>query len=58
MQEQGEWRKKKETRQGKKKEEGDCFTYSHPFAKVGAALLIRIDAIHRAKDVCGDASSL
>lgn len=51
MQEQGEWRKKKETRQGKKKE-GDCFTYSHPFAKVGAALLIRIDAIHRAKDVC------
>lgn len=52
MQEQVEWRKKKETSQGEQKEEeGDCFTYSHPFAKFGAALLIRIDAIHRAKYV-------
>lgn len=59
MQEQGGWRKKKATRQGKQKEEeGDCFPYSHPFARVDAALLIRIDAIYRATDVCGDASSL
>lgn len=48
MQEQGGWRKKKETRQGKQKEEeGDCFTYCHPFARVDAALLIRIDAIRQ-----------
>lgn len=42
--------KGKERRQGKQKEEeGDCLThYSPPFARVGAALLIR-DATHRAK---------
>lgn len=47
--------KGKERRQGKQKEEGDCLTHSPPFTRVGAALLIRTDSTHKAREVCGDA---
>lgn len=60
MQQQGEWRKRKgeKTREAKSMKKASALTYSLPFERVGAALLIRTDATHRAKEVRGDASSL
>lgn len=55
MQEQGEWRKRKkrEDKGSKKKEKKVTAIQStcSSFAKVGAALLIRTDATHRANEV-------
>lgn len=51
-------KKEKREDKGSKKKKVTVLLTLPPFVRVSAALLIRTDATHTAKDVCGDANSL